>query len=142
MFKKLLIVSLLGMVMFSTIAVGNQINENPVQPVHRGSFQAEIGVKESNEADFSIDGNFRDFRGRHILFGTISPIDSDRTLRFQGLSSRNLFIIQTGLRNQIVNIFGRFNEYDETENEYSGNWIGFIAGVGRTSGWITAQYSS
>jgi hypothetical protein len=142
MYKKILIICVLGVLFSSTLAVGMQTDDTEIKQVHRGSFQAEIGLRESNEKDFVLDGFFRDFRGRHILIGSISPDDTDRSLRFQGLNSRNIFIIQTGVRNNIVNVIGRFTEYDETTDEYSGNWIGFVAGVGRTSGWITAHFTS
>ena len=114
---------------------------NDIKAVHRGSFQAEIGVR-ANDTIFVLDGDFRDFRGRHVVYGLVSPVDSDRSVRFQGFISRNLFIIQSGVRNHIVNIIGRFNEYDEDQDLASGNWRGFIAGVGRANGWISARLTS
>jgi len=138
--KKILILVIIGVLLAPSAAIGSQLTAER-EPFHRGSFEAEIGIR-GNDAQFNLHGNFRDFRGRHILAGTISPDDSDRTLRFQGLSSRNHFIIQTGFRNNIVNIFGRFTDYDEELNEYSGNWRGFVIGMGRTSGWITASFTS
>lgn len=139
--RKILMICILGILLTSSFAVGTQaFISNANRSNHSGSFQAELGVR-TNDASFVLDGSFRDFRGRHLLFGTISPVDSERTLRFQGISSRNLFIIQTTVRNNIVNIVGRFNQYDEDTNEYSGNWRGFVVGMGRTSGWITARFS-
>ncbi len=138
--KKILIFCVLGVLLTSSIGTGSQLII-PKETIHRGSFEAEIGMREGI-TQFNLDGNFRDFRGRHLLLGTISPDESNRTLRFQGLSSRNHFIIQTGFRNNIVNIFGRFTEYDEELTEYSGIWRGFVIGVGRTSGWITASFTS
>ena len=138
--KKILIFCVLGVLLTSSIGIGSQLTM-PKEKTHRGSFQAEIGTREGI-TQFNLDGNFKDFRGRHLLLGTIRSDDSDRTLRFQGLSSRNHFIIQTGFRNNIVNIFGRFTEYDEELDEYSGSWRGFVIGVGRTSGWITASFTS
>jgi hypothetical protein len=137
--KKILIICILAVLVFSSVGLSSA-NRNITQSLHRGSFNAEIGLRE-NIAKFNLDGNFRDFRGGHILLGTISPVDSERTLRFQGYSSRNLFIIQTGARNNIINIVGRFTDYDEINDEYSGQWQGFIVGMGRTSGWITASFS-
>lgn len=138
--KKILIFCVLVVLLTSSIGIGSQLTMSK-ETTPRGSFQAEIGMREGI-TQFNLDGNFKDFRGRHLLVGTISPDDSDRTLRFQGLSSRNHFIIQTGFRNNIVNIFGRFTEYDEELNEYSGSWRGFVIGIGRTSGWITASFTS
>ncbi|MDG6217836.1 MAG: hypothetical protein QCI00_00145 [Candidatus Thermoplasmatota archaeon] len=138
--KKILILVVLGILLISSVGIGSQLTVEK-KSLHRGSFEAEIGIRE-NDVQFNLDGNFRDFRGRHILSGIISPSDSNQSLRFQGLSSRNYFIIQTGFRNNIVNIVGRFTEYDEDMNKYSGSWRGFVIGVGRTSGWITASLSS
>jgi hypothetical protein len=138
--KKIFILVILGILLIPSVGIGSQMTVEK-ESLHRGSFEAEIGMRR-NEVQFNLDGNFRDFRGRHILSGIISPSDSDKSLRFQGLSSRNYFIIQTGFRNNIVNIIGRFTDYDEDINEYSGSWRGFILGVGRTSGWITASLSS
>lgn len=138
--KKILMLCVLGMLLASSIGMGSQLRIAK-EPLQRGSFQAEIGLRENN-VQFNLEGNYRDFRGRHILAGSISPKDSDRTLRFQGLSSRNHFIIQTGFRNNIINIVGRFTEYDEDLDKYSGNWRGFVIGLGRTSGWITASFTS
>jgi hypothetical protein len=138
--KKILIFCVLGLLLTSSIVIGSQLTI-PKETIHRGSFQAEIGMRDGI-TQFILDGNFRDFRGRHLLVGIISPDESDRTLRFQGLSARNHFIIQTGFRNNIVNIIGRFTEYNEELDEYSGSWRGFVVGVGRTSGWITASFSS
>ena len=110
--------------------------------LNRGSFEAKLGLKNETEASLSLDGLFRDFRGRHILFGTISHVGSDRTNSFQGFVSRNIFIIQFAVRSHIVNIVGRFTTYDEEQQEYHGVWRGFAVGVGRTSGWITASFTS
>ena len=139
--RKILMICILGVLLASGFTVGTQtFSTTNERSIHSGTFQAELGLR-TNDAAFVLDGSFRDFRGRHLLFGTISPVDSERTLRFQGISSRNLFIIQTTVRNNIVNIIGRFNQYDEDMNEYSGNWRGFVVGMGRTSGWITARFS-
>lgn len=138
--KKILILCLLGVLIFSTIGVGSQ-NIYNFDRSHRGSFNAEIGMRE-NVAKFELDGFFRNLRSGHVLLGAISPVESERTLRFQGYSSRNIFIIQTGFRNDIVNIMGRFTDYDEDLGKYYGTWQGFVIGLGRTSGWITASFSS
>lgn len=139
--KKIIIIGIMAVLFISSIMMNVQAFSNTNKIFHRGSFQAEIGVR-SRDTDFSLEGNYRDFPRGHLLFGTIGPVDSERTLRFQGFCTRNVFIIQTGVRNNIVNIVGRFNDYNEDLNEYSGNWRGFIIGLGRTNGWITASFSS
>ena len=140
--KKVMMLAICSVMLFSSVAISIQnttVIEN--RTVHRGTFQAEIGIRE-DVAELELEGIFRDFRGRHVLAGSISLVDSDRSSRFQGFISRNHFIIQTSVRNNIVNIIGRFNEYDEDLDEYHGNWRGFVLGIGRTSGWITASFSS
>ena len=42
--------------------------------------------------------------------------------------------------NQIVNIVGRFTSYDSELDAYRGNWKGYVAGMGSTHGWISAQF--
>jgi hypothetical protein len=138
--KKIIILVILGILLIPSVGIGSQLTVEK-ESLHRGSFEAEIGIRE-NDVQFNLDGNFRDFGGRHILSGIISPSDSDKSLRFQGFSSQNYFIIQTGFRSNIVNIVGRFTDYNEDIHEYAGSWRGFILGVGRTFGWITASYSS
>jgi hypothetical protein len=140
--KKIMMLVICSVLLFSSVAISTQtstIIKN--RSLHRGTFQAEIGIRE-DVTELELEGVFRDFRGRHVLAGSISPVDSDRSSRFQGFISRNHFIIQTAFRNNIINIFGRFNEYDEDLNEYNGNWRGFVLGMGRTSGWITVSFSS
>jgi hypothetical protein len=140
--KKMMMLAICSVLLFSSVAISMQTSiviEKTTVP--RGSFQAEIGIRE-DVAELELEGIFRDFRGRHVLAGSISPVDSDRSSRFQGFISRNHFIIQTSVRNNIINIFGRFNEYDEELDEYHGNWRGYVVGIGRTSGWITASFSS
>jgi hypothetical protein len=140
--KKMMMLAICSVLLFSSVAISMQTSiVMEKTTVHRGSFQAEIGIRE-DVTELELEGIFRDFRGRHVLAGSISPVDSDRSSRFQGFISRNHFIIQTSVRNNIVNIFGRFNEYDEGLDEYHGNWRGFVVGIGRTSGWITASFSS
>jgi hypothetical protein len=47
--------------------------------------------------------------------------------------------MQTGFRNHIINVVGKFVSYDEEADEYHGIWRGFAIGYGWTSGWITAE---
>ncbi len=140
--KKMMMLAVCSVLFFSGIAMSVQTS-NVIEKttVHRGTFQAEIGIRE-DVTELELEGVFRDFRGRHVIAGSITTVDSERTTRFQGFVTRNFFVIQTSVRNNIVNIFGRFNEYDEDLDEYHGNWRGFVVGVGRTSGWITASFSS
>ncbi len=140
--KKMMMLAVCSVLFFSGIAMSVQTS-NVIEKttVHRGTFQAEIGIRE-DVTELELEGVFRDFRGRHVIAGSITTVDSERTTRFQGFVTRNFFVIQTSVRNNIVNIFGRFNEYDEDLDEYHGNWRGFVVGVGRTSGWIIASFSS
>ena len=140
--KKMMMMAMCSVLLFSSVAISMQ-NTMLIEKttVHRGIFEAEIGIRE-DVTELELEGVFRDFRGGHVLAGSISPVDSDRSSRFQGFVTRNYFIIQTSVRNNIVNIFGRFTEYDDELDEYHGNWRGFVVGVGRTSGWITASFSS
>ena len=141
--KIILTLCVFGVLLISGIVVSNPIDKsNMNDTLNQGSFEAELGLKNETEASLSLDGLFRDFRGRHILFGTISHVESDRTNSFQGFVSRNIFIIQFAVRSHIVNIVGRFTTYDEEQQEYHGVWRGFAVGVGRTSGWITASFTS
>lgn len=140
--KKMMMIAICSVLFFSSIVMSVQTS-NVIEKttVHRGTFQAEIGIRE-DVTELELEGVFRDFRGRHVIAGSITKVDSERTTRFQGFVTRNFFVIQTAVRNNIVNIFGRFNEYDQDLDEYHGNWRGFVVGVGRTSGWITASFSS
>ena len=108
---------------------------------HSGSFYAELGLRTNSEALVELDGRFRDFRGRHIIFGTARHHDSGRTVQFQGFTMRNFFLIQSGVRNYIVNIVGQFTSFDEEEQTYSGYWKGFVWGRGRTTGWISFKFT-
>jgi len=110
-------------------------------PSHRGSFYAVLGVRASEEAQFELLGNFRDFRNRHMLYGTITPVDSERTFRFQGMASRNSFILQSAVSNRIVNIVGSFTSYDDETELFTGLWRGFIVGYGYSRGWIEASFT-
>jgi len=107
---------------------------------HSGNFQAELGLHSEREGKLALDGSYRDLRGRHIIHGTVSPIDSERTNQFQGIVSRNMFIIQSAANNRIVNIIGSFNRYDQDTQTYYGQWRGFIVGYGSTRGWIQASF--
>jgi len=108
------------------------------QDFHSGSFKAEIGIR--NKSILDLDGQFRNFRIGHILTGTVTLSDTESSTRFQGFIIRNYFIIQSAVRNRIVNIIGKFTSIDEEEQIYSGNWRGFAYGVGNVKGWITASF--
>jgi hypothetical protein len=108
---------------------------------HRGSFYAEIGLRDNEEAKLQLYGNSRDFRNRHIFYGTANLIDSERTFRFQGLTSRSIFIIQSAINNRIVNIIGSFNRFDDETQTVYGEWRGFIIGYDYTRGWIKASFN-
>ena len=108
---------------------------------HSGSFYAELGLRTNSEPQVELDGQFRDFRGSHIVFGTARHHDSGRTVQFQGFTMRNFFLIQSGVRNYIVNIVGQFTSFDEEEQTYSGYWKGFVWGRGRTTGWISFKFT-
>ena len=140
--RKLIIVGILSLLLSTCIATGIPIlKHSDINPVNRGVFYAELGVRDERGALLTLEGNYRDFRGGHILSGKVNDIDSDRSIRFQGFATRNRFLIQTTVRGSIVNIVGRFNSYDENTHEFSGIWEGIIVGQGRTRGWITAQFN-
>ena len=111
------------------------------ESLHRGSFHAEMGINNRKEAQLELNGNYRDFRNRHIIFGTGNTIGSERTFRFQGITSQNLFLIQSAITNRIVNIIGSFTRYDENNHIFYGEWRGFIAGYGSSRGWIEAKFT-
>ena len=137
-----IIIVLLCIILSTTSMVSAlSFHNTPIQPVHRGEFTGEIGLRNDSIPIIELDGTFRDFRGRHLVVGSLSPIDSDRSNRFQGLLTRNIFLLQTGYRNSIVNIIGRFISYDTENSEFSGPWRGFVLGYGRTYGWITINLS-
>jgi hypothetical protein len=110
------------------------------QDFHSGSFIGEIGIRNENEPLVEFNGRFRDFRIGHILTGEISLIDTERSTSFQGFITRNYFIIQSAIRNRIVNIVGKFTSFNEEEQIFSGIWRGFAYGIGSTRGWITASF--
>lgn len=126
----------------SFVAGGALILPFEQRSFHRGTFQAELGIRDNNTPVIELDGSFRDFRGRHVLTGDISPSGSEKSARFQGLLTRNFFMIQTAYRNHIVNVIGRIYSYDEDQDEFQGVWKGFILGHGRTSGWIVFDIDS
>ncbi len=141
--KKIVILCLLGILLVSPLLAGSSFKETTLpqrNTLHRGSFEAELGIK-SEDTLLILEGTFKDFRKGHLLTGTVNTDDSERSTRFQGISSRNLFLIQASVKNNIVTVFGRFTSYDEDIDEYSGQWRGFVIGYGRTSGWITAQFT-
>jgi len=107
----------------------------------KGTFIASIGLKDNEQALIELNGHYRDIRNRHLIFGTITPVNGDRTFRFQGITSRNTFIIQSAFNNRIVNMIGSFNRYDEATQTYYGQWRGNIIGQGQSNGWIKAALS-
>jgi len=109
--------------------------------LHRGSFYAKIGIGDREEAQLELNGNFRDLRNRHIVFGTANLIGSERTFRFQGIVTRSTFLIQSAVSNHIVNIIGSFTRYDEETQTFYGQWRGAIAGYGSSRGWIEANFT-
>ena len=109
--------------------------------IYRGSFYAKIGIGDREEAQLELNGTFRDFRNRHIIFGTANLIGSERTFRFQGITTRSTFIIQSAVSNRIVNIIGSFTQYDQETQTFYGQWRGLIAGYGFSRGWIEANFT-
>ena len=108
--------------------------------LNRGLFQARIGIRNESKSLLELEGQCKDFRGGHLLSGTVTLTDTGRTTRFQGLTIRNLFIIQSAVRNRILNIVGKSISYDEEEQIYSGMWRGFAIGVESARGWIAANF--
>lgn len=139
--KKIIIsISLVCILLFTTLSViGVPIQELNKRSFHRGIFHAELGLRNNTIPISELDGSYRDFRGKHLLSGSISLLNSDRSIHFQGIITRNMFIIQTGYRNHIINIIGKFVSYDEEDDEYHGIWRGFCLGYRQTSGWITVE---
>ncbi len=112
------------------------------EPSHRGSFYATVGLGNRQEASIELNGEFRDFRDRHIIFGTATLLGSGRSFRFQGATIRSTFIIQSAVHSRIINIVGSFTRYDEITQTFYGQWRGFIAGYSSTRGWIVASFPS
>jgi len=139
--NKIIILCILTFLLVSPIAMSSPIIKLNAKPVQRGIFQAELGFRNETEGILSLTGNVRNFRGRHIIFGSVTHIESDRSSRFQGFVTRNTFLIQTAVRSNIINVVGRFTSYDEETQEYSGIWSGMAVGIGRTRGWITASFT-
>ena len=70
--KIILTLCVFWVLLISGIVVSNPINKsNMNDTLNQGSFEAKLGLKNETEASLSLDGLFRDFRGRHILFGTL-----------------------------------------------------------------------
>jgi hypothetical protein len=144
--KIVLLLIFVTLLMSSTFQVtASTISKNSIEresngTFHRGFFQAEIGLRNESEERITLEGKFRDFWNIHLISGTINLTGTQRSGRFQGFASRNFFIIQTAVRSHIVNIFGKFNSFDEEDQLYNGIWRGFVWGIGRGSGWITASF--
>jgi hypothetical protein len=136
--KMIICISLVCILLSTTFSVGGISNNRPLH----GTFHAELGIKDNTDPVIELDGLYKDFRGRHLLTGSISHLDSDRLIRFQGMITRNIFLIQTGYRNHIVNVIGKFVSYDEGDGEYRGLWRGFANGYGWTTGWIIAELNN
>lgn len=137
--KKSIIV-ILGILLSLGTVVSSSIVEQETNSSDRGSFTAEMGLRGNEQPIIVLSGDFREIRGRQVLYGTVTHVRSDRTTRFQGMFARNHFVIQAGVRNQIINVIGRISSYDEETNEYHGNWFGFMVGQGRTNGWIIISF--
>ena len=142
--RNLMVAGIFSLLVLSTsiisgAAIVKQTKSNPVED--RGGFQAELGLRGADNPLITMDGNYKDFRRGHIIFGSINHVDSDQSTRFQGFTTRTRFIIQTAIRGSIINIIGNFDSYDEATQAFSGIWAGMIAGQGRTRGWITAQFT-
>ena len=135
LFFTVISILLLTSCIVSSISTKQRINNS----FHRGNFYAELGIRSDNNPYVILDGSYRDMRGRHIITGTISVVRSERSNRFQGLITRQYFIVQTGYRNHIINIIGKFQNYDEINDVYNGLWRGYIFGYGWTMGWINAH---
>jgi len=105
------------------------------------AFHAEIGIGERTKPQLELNGNTRTIRERHLVFGTANLMRSERAFRFQGMFTRQTFIIQSAVGNRMINIVGSFNRYDEATQTIYGNWRGFIVGYGWTTGWIEASLS-
>ena len=103
-------------------------------------FQADLGLHGESEELFEIDGQYKNFRNIHILFGKAILTNSDRSFGIKGVLKRNIFLFQTVFRSRIVNIFGKFTDFNEENQIYNGEWRGFIKGIGSTSGWIKASF--
>lgn len=132
-------IGLFIVMLFIVSSVMPLVISNP-EILHRGSFYAKIGIRDREETQLELNGNFRDFRNRHLVFGTVNILDSERTFRFQGIATRNAFILQSAVSNNIVNIIGSFTRYDEETQTFYGQWRGIIAGHGHTNGWIEAHF--
>ena len=137
--KKSIIV-ILGILLSLGTVVSSQIVEQEPNSSDGGSLTAELGIRGNEQPIIVLFGDFREVRGRQVLYGTVTHVRSDRTTRFQGMFARNHFVIQAGVRNQISNVIGRISSYDEETNEYHGNWFGFMVGQGRANGWITISF--
>ncbi len=112
-----------------------------IHNLHRGRFHAELGLKDDRETKLSLDGYFTDARNKHLLYGSGCLVGSERMFRFQGIQSRNRFIIQTAVNSRIINIVGLFDSYNATSGVLTGSWRGSVMGYGATYGWIRASYS-
>ena len=134
-------IGILSLILLSMMISTNAVNIQTKTDInHQGTFTADIGIREDIPL-LSFEGSFKDFRQGHLLYGTVTHVDSERSIRFQGFSTQHIFLFQTTLRNQIVNIIGKFNSYDSDLDTYQGNWRGFVAGIGSTHGWISAQFT-
>jgi len=131
--KLLLIVTLCIILNFSPTVLCSQLI------LDRPSFHAEIGIGGRDEAQFELDGNPMGIRDRNIVSGTATFIGTERTFRFQGMFTKNIFFIQSGISDRILNIAGSFNRHDEETQTFYGYWFGFIMGYGFTRGWIEAR---
>jgi len=107
----------------------------------RGVFQADLGLGNEGDAKISLNGQYRTFGSFRIFGGTGNLTGTDKTGRFQGVSTRSYFIIQTAVNSQIINIVGKYTSYNEEEQTFNGICRGLTGRIRGTTGWITGSFS-
>ena len=107
----------------------------------KGVFQADLGLRNEGDAKISLNGQYRTFGSFRIFGGTGNLTGTDKTGRFQGLSTRSYFIIQTAVNSQIINIVGKYTSYNEEEQTFNGICRGLTGRIRGTTGWITGSFS-
>jgi len=107
----------------------------------KGVFQADLGLGNEGDAKISLNGQYRTFGSFRIFGGTGNLTGTDKTGRFQGLSTRSYFIIQTAVNSQIINIVGKYTSYNEEEQTFNGICRGLTGRIRGTTGWITGSFS-
>ena len=107
----------------------------------KGVFQADLGLGNEGDAKISLNGQYRTFGSFRIFGGTGNLTGTDKTGRFQGLSTKSYFIIQTAVNSQIINIVGKYTSYNEEEQTFNGICRGLTGRIRGTTGWITGSFS-